>query len=438
MREGTKSVATTRRVPRWAVGVVLLWMLSRTVLVWLAVHPQGYWTSPPVTGDVSLYAWHAEQVIGERRLPYRDFALEYPPGSLPFILAPRALGFRGNAYLGAFAVEMTLVDLLGLAACFALSGRRRWWIPLAYAAATMPLGPIAYTRFDFVPAVAVLWAITLARRGRWAGAGALLGLGTAAKLYPAFVIPIFLIEAWRLGGTSREWKLRAARLVAGVTLVLLIAVAPFFLLARKGLEAGTIGYHGRRGVQVESLWGGLLLGKATKGYPATVAYKYGAFDVISPASNTLKAVSSALSVAILAGGSLAAGFAARRRRGDPAFLAGACLALLLALVATGKVLSPQYVLWLAVIAPAALAERDPWFTCTWALLLPAGFASQMLYPFLYYNLLAIESQPVLLLLARNGTLLAATAVAVVGLARKLPVQTKLPTPAGSVTGETGV
>ena len=42
-----------------------------------------------VLGDIPLYQTYGEAVL-DRRVPYRDFFVEYPPGALPALVAPAA------------------------------------------------------------------------------------------------------------------------------------------------------------------------------------------------------------------------------------------------------------------------------------------------------------------------------------------------------------
>ena len=55
---------------------------------WAAVH-QGSWAEGQLV-DTPLYQRYGENVVGGQ-VPYRDFALEYPPGALPVFILP-ALG----------------------------------------------------------------------------------------------------------------------------------------------------------------------------------------------------------------------------------------------------------------------------------------------------------------------------------------------------------
>ena len=83
------------------------------------------------------------------------------------------------------------------------------------------------------------------------------------------------------------------------------------------------------------------------------------------------------------------------------------LALLLALMTFGKVLSPQYFIWI-LPAWALVAARDRWIAVLGGLTLAL---TQAEFPALYWNLLDMETAPLAIVVTRNTLLLATFAVA---------------------------
>ena len=73
------------------------------------------------------------------------------------------------------------------------------------------------------------------------------------------------------------------------------------------------------------------------------------------------------------------------------------LALLLALMTFGKVLSPQYFIWIPP-AWALVAARDPWIAVLGGLTLAL---TQAEFPALYWNLLAMQPAPLAIVVSRN-------------------------------------
>ena len=97
------------------------------------------------------------------------------------------------AFIILFALSMLLVDAAFTALLWRGDGRRRgdavnlwlWFVPA--------IGPLAYFRFDLVPAVLAGGAVLAAiRRPRLAGV--LTALGAALKLWPVVMLPTFLLR----------------------------------------------------------------------------------------------------------------------------------------------------------------------------------------------------------------------------------------------------
>ena len=82
------------------------------------------------------------------------------------------------------------------------------------------------------------------------------------------------------------------------------------------------------------------------------------------------------------------------------------LALLLASMTFGKVLSPQYFIWI-LPAWALVAARDRWIAVLGGLALAL---TQAEFPALYWNLLDMQKAPLAIVVARNTLLLATFAV----------------------------
>ena len=72
--------------------------------------------------DVELYHEYGDLMF-KGNLPYRDFAVEYPPLALLILLIPRLFSATLTGYADAFAVLMLAFDLLGLYFASRLSRR---------------------------------------------------------------------------------------------------------------------------------------------------------------------------------------------------------------------------------------------------------------------------------------------------------------------------
>jgi hypothetical protein len=291
------------------------------------------------SGDLLSYERFAERML-DGEVPYRDFFVEYPPGALPAFVVPEAVA---DDYRLAFGLEMLLCGLAAVALVALVLSRigaspRRYAAALAFlAAAPAALGPVLLQRYDLWPtllAAAAVAALVLRRRD----AGfALLGLGTAVKAFPAVLLPAALLR----GAPPRR-----ALAISGSVLV---AVAtPFLLLGFTGLGNSTW-VQLRRGLQVESLGASILLtlGQAAGYEPTVVNGKPGSRDLAGLAAEVVGTTSTVLQLLAIAAVIL---LARRIQLDDEAFLL-ACAASLVGLVTFGKVLSPQFLVWLLPFVP---------------------------------------------------------------------------------------
>jgi hypothetical protein len=91
---------------------------------------------------------HAGEALLRGEIPYRDYFIEYPPGSL-FVFVPPALFSSSRvAYTGLFAIEMALVAVAALV-LMALAARRLWG-PWAYVVPALTFTAGALLLFDLI------------------------------------------------------------------------------------------------------------------------------------------------------------------------------------------------------------------------------------------------------------------------------------------------
>ncbi len=290
----------------------------------------------------ATYFYPRAHAVAHGTKAYGGLDYEYPPATLPLLIAPLAAGGddSGQAY------HQRTIWLYGAldVACVLLLGflmRRRAPIELAlalglYSVSVLVLGRLALTRFDLVAGVAILLAGHSARSpGR---AGAWIGLAGAIKLVPLAAAPAL---------TRRGGSLRLLAAAAAVPVAVQIAYA----LWSGELGLGWIGYHAGRDPEIES-WAAVLADVARGlGAHAGTAFDHGSQNVTGTAARWLGRLFAVASVAA----ALLVARRARRADCDPALALLTALALLVALA---PVLSPQYLLWLAPLS-AYLAPRFP-------------------------------------------------------------------------------
>jgi len=96
----------------------------------------------------------------------------------------------------------------------------------------------------------------------------------------------------------------------------------------------------------------------------------------------------------------------------PAMLADVAFAAVLVAVVTSRVLSPQYLVWLLGVAAVCLTRRDTLMRRPAWLVLGAVSVTQLIFPLFYHSLRGGQIYSGLILLGRNGLLVAAAVLAV--------------------------
>jgi Glycosyltransferase family 87 len=385
----------TRRSSTYIIiGLLAIQLIALLTVVFVTLPLVAQWHAL----DLSIYYKDSLQLL-RGQLPYRDFALEYPPlALLPFALPRLAtLGRRIDfiGYVWLFLIQNAIFSTLIALSIAQMRGLRAAGPALAlYALLVAITAPLLPWRYDLFPALLTALALLCLLRQRPGWAGIWLGLGIAAKLYPAALLLVF--GAYYLAGKNRPALLRLALGCAGALAATLL---PFLLIA-PGPLLSFLHYHELRGLQLESLpAGAIVLAHVLGMTSAQLAFNYGALHVDSPPAG---AVLRWLPVVVVVSfGAVLAGCLARFREEQEAgghvtseSLVAYTVAALLAFIVTNKVFSPQYVIWLLPFAPLLRLRQA-------GVLLAICVITIVLFPFNYDRLLDMELLPVLLLNLRN-------------------------------------
>lgn len=366
-----------------ALTLVVLWAIT------LAHGP----TSDTSIHDLGLYHRYSH-LLAAGHWPYWDFQLEYPPLSLiPFRLG--ALAGSGHYEL-VFGILMLGAMLVVLVAVGGLARERRGIAMWAVALSPPVTGALLRTHFDVV-AVALLalglWAIL---RERTTAGFALLGVGAMTKIFPVLAVPVALAWLW-----GRRQHAAAARGLAAFGVVVVVCSAPF--LGRGYLDSYT--FHLDRPVQIESTPAAVLRilgGSHTTGPHTAHPDRFRSNGLRGGAAPVVNALFTGLLIAALCLATLAAARDPTERG-----LLLACCAAVLAFVALGKVLSPQFASWLIPWAALALAWRERLLA---GLLVAAIVLTQVEFPRRYYYLLEGHVLPRAVVSARDLVLVLALGV----------------------------
>ena len=382
------------------------------VVTWTLLHV-GFYTHKQIT-DTGVYQRYGHH-IAHGQVPYRDFDLEYPPGALPVFALPGLVdpGDGEHVTRGFRRTFETLMWVCGAVALCAMAFVLRqlrasalwtWSALLLAALAPLALGSVIISRFDLWPAALVAAALAALAGGRVRLGHALLGLGTAAKFYPGALLPLAIVYVWRRSG-RREAAVCAAWALGVLALVFL----PFLMLAPGGVWHSVSVQLGRP-LQVESLGAALLLA-AHHAFDLGVTGEtsHGSQNLAGTGADAVGIASTAVQAAILiwVWTTFARGPATRE------LLVRASAASVCTFIAFGKVLSPQFLIWLIPVVPLVRGRRG---VAAGALLLAALILTQVWFPFRYFRLaLDFEAGLSWVLLARDLVLVALSVLLVTSL-----------------------
>ena len=395
-----------------------------------------------------------DKPIGEM---YRDRDIEYPHLAVLFGTAAgwvadrlpadahRWTAARPNAYHGdsyaryeaGLSVVLAALDVVCLVLVYLLGHNfypaegvhRRVGRLLVYTVATGMLAPILYDRQDLVVAFFALAALLTLANGWTVPGYVLLVVGTAYKLVPGLLLPVWVFAAaTRRSGPNATFKrfIRATIIEASLAGAILLVwpVATYYF---GGGERGFVflTFHSKRGLQLEAplAWPTMLLDPQ-----AVVGHGYGSYNFVSPFADQIAGIlkwAMLLSVAVtglIAGRGYWRMARASERPSSGALgihaLASAIL-VWMAFILTNKVGSPQYLLWIAPLIPLLpLRGASAW--CWTALTIAACGLTSLVFPTFYKYVKGadVPDHPgtwagpdgwcVVLLTARSLALLAAT------------------------------
>jgi hypothetical protein len=361
---------------------ILLWVALRAAILAIIA---GWVPWPELVNDLSIYSDWAEGSLRRGRFPL-DEMWQYPPLAGPvFLLGWLLPGERVGFALLFLAFDAAILAMLARQA--RLTGRRggvRLW-----ALAPLATGPLLLARFDVVPTAFAVAAVLAATRP--VASGALASIGAWLKVWPALVI--LALRRRDLG-----------RGLAGA--VLASAAIAFTLTATTSDPMSFLSGQRDRGLQIESVAAWPFLAARALGADAEIVYRYGAHEVDGAG------VAVAARLCVLATAILLAVVALQRLRGALDHLEGADVALAAVLfsVVTSRVFSGQYLIWLLALAAACLGRPSTRMRTPIRLIVAAGLATHLVYPWLYTALLEGRPDALLVQTVRVALVVAATVV----------------------------
>jgi hypothetical protein len=397
--------------PALAAGLVALAVFGG---VWALLH-RGFYKRDQIV-DTPVYQRYGDAMV-EGQIPYLDFSVEYPPVALPVFLLP-AIGDHHDpdTYRRNFERLMVICGLLAIAgvaiALGALrAGPERLITALAFAAlAPLALGSVILTRFDLWPtALLVLGLAAVLAERRRLGLG-VLGLAASAKIFPAVVVPLALTYVWRRRG-------RREALVCGGIFAAVVALcfAPFVRLSPGGVW-DSLYQQADRPLQIESLGSSFLLVAHQLGaWTVHLNLSHGSQNQGGSFAGALASVQSIVQAVVVIG--LWIAFA--RGPAESERLVRYSAATVAAFIAFGKVLSPQFLIWLLPLVPLVRGRRGLAASAIFAVTL---VLTQLWFPYRYWRL-ALQQEAISSWLVFARDLLLVLLVVVLAMPRRVRART---------------
>jgi len=385
----------------------LPWILGAiAVLVWIG--PLQFANSLAAQiSDIPTYE-AAYRQMADGAVPYRDFALEYPPLAAAIFwvagILPVSYG-AGFSFLMMVALVLTVIPVTLTARALGLGLARQVAAGGIVALSPLLLGGLLETRFDLVLAALIAWMLWAVVTDRMTTAWVILGIAVLVKLVPLAFIPVLVIVHARRHGSRSAGR----GALAGLAVVLVLAV-PLAITAPSGLW-DSISYHLDRPLQIESTGAAYLMAmRLLAGIPLAVETSFGSQGLDGGAPEVMALLSTIALVVLV----VAIAFTVMRllatqpvAASSAIFVAGIA-ATSLSLLVAGKVLSPQFLVW---ILPSVLLVRGRYgWACTW-IAVAALLLTQAYFPTRYWELVALQPAEMGILIARDAVLICLLAAA---------------------------
>ncbi|GCE28613.1 membrane protein [Dictyobacter alpinus] len=360
------------------------WLLALTAfLLFCGGAAQGFWptTDPARYQCYALTFWLGSNAA--RLLPavqcsflqitqvhqaFQMLPLEYPPLTLlPFsipLLVPLPL------YQVAFALLMSLLVVL-VYRLLLRHGEPGGAIAFLF---FLVIGACALVqmRYDLLPAALTLMSLIAAQRGRWGLAYVALALGVLLKIYPILLLPALFIAEQQSkgrfyqpaegslihmprdlyhtvrGGLRWQWRncLLFFAVVLGIT-------ALFALLDFNHAVVSQFNYFLKRPIQIETLGATLLWLAHLGGLDWRIVYDYGSINLHTALNGIISPTFTILFIL----GVIYIYWMQWQQRLD---VTQTVIALTLVFISTGKVFSPQYLIWLIPLLAYSGAFNTIW------------------------------------------------------------------------------
>jgi hypothetical protein len=222
-----------------------------------------------------------------------------------------------------------------------------------------------------------------------------LGLGIAFKLIPVVFIPLAL---------ARQWTRPNRRLLRACFSIALPSVVSFGLMTLAGGYRfdKMFEYHGRRGIQIESIPASIEMILMAFGMEGHVYDGYGCDNLSTPYARVLTTAATVMLGLMVLGSASIAG----RRIADRQTHVLLFSAVLSGALVFSKVLSPQYFLFLLPVLVTLPLPRKRWAAAgTWMLIAVVFALTGVIFPCDYSALQRLDPLAQVFVITRNACLI---------------------------------
>lgn len=375
---------------------------------------------------IAIYVLDIETEVIRDRFPDADQLFngdipitEYPPLSLIFFVIPRIFFSDPFGYNIGYVIMIFVITIVGLhlmrRTAESLNMNPVWAMTIYSVLIALLLEYVA-DRYDIIPAVMTLASFYFFINKKMPAAFIILALAMMTKLYPAILLPIYLIiymaeRDWKGFATGTVWFLIGAAVVA----------LPC-LLIEPDLIMGFMGYHSVRPLEIDSFAATLIYPFSLFGLTdvwiqaSTDAGSYGSDNLRGPLCDAVAPWLTPIMMVLIVLFILWYGNVRYRleKVDERAFVLSAAIFIsLMIFILVGKVLSSQYIIWvIPFLALSLLLMKDHklkwrifWLSVATVVLTQINFA----YTYLVTGGgESISSLSIIMILVRNLMLLAIT------------------------------
>jgi len=376
-------------INRWrpsAPAVIVGWFATRAlILLQLLIWADNF------LPDVRLYAtWTI--LLSDRQFPVGDAYWQYPPGAGVLFALSR---YAGPDPVFGFIVLAFLADL-ALLALLMNTGRKNSGVgrfngAWAWVIGGLAVGPVLVARFDIFPTVFAVAAVLLATKP--VRSGVMAAIGALLKAWPILMLAVI----------SRR-QLPKAVIAAIVTAM--VGVLAINAWASGGISF--LGEQSERGLQIESVGALPYMIAGALGFDQNVVLRYGAYEFVMSGVGLIGLAITAIGLLLFALIAVLR-LAGRLEHVPPGDIA---LALILIAVASSRVFSPQYDIWIVGLGAACLADPRTRLRKVVMALIVMSAVTSIIFPWAYGSLMDTAPYAVVLQVIRIVLLMGCTVIAV--------------------------